>query len=159
MPHPLSVTYRTPSERQRIIESRPLARVRRFASLLNWHGLQLETCTIESEERDETSRRLPLVVTYYMTTQLGFHLQVNQREANSPLDLWATVVGWRLSMPAMPFLPFELFEDDRALAGEAERLRPQLDRRLWKSRNWRKDFLRKNPVPKQFFGPYLELHP
>jgi hypothetical protein len=145
MSQPPSVTYRTPSERQRIIESRPLARVRRFASLLNWHGLQLETFTIESDELDELGQPVPLVWTDYITPDRKFNLQIHQQEVNSPTKLRACVVCDRYRVYPREQHSFELFDDDRLLAAEAERLRPLLDRRLYRSRAWRKELLRRQP--------------
>ena len=117
-----------------IFESKPIARMQGFASLLGWNGLQLERIALTPEEN---AGQFPAgLVVYYETTDVRFGLQINELRDAAPYTHQAIVRAERYKILRTPWQAFTLFEDNAALEMEAKRLRPMLDRRLFKDRKW-----------------------
>jgi hypothetical protein len=119
-------------EHRKILNSKPLARIRRFASLLGWNGLQLEYIRFSPEEIVKYNVPSSGIITNYMTTDLKFNLQINELPNGQSHTHQATIKADRYGIRNIGWRPFEMFEDDQQLIQEVERLRPWLDRRLYK---------------------------
>jgi len=115
-----------------ILMTKPHARMRRFAELLNWRGLQMEWIIYAREEIAWQSVPEPYVVTYYITSDVKFNLQINEKPDGQSLTHQATVKADRYGIRDVGWHPFTLFDNDKELLGEAERLRPWIDRRTYK---------------------------
>ena len=122
----------TPEQRQ-TLQSKPLERMRRFASLLNWKGLQLEWHIIPPEE--DQPPKITDIIAFYLTPDIKFNLQINESPSGQSVTNQASVVAFRYGILNIGWHPFTLYEDDDALRTEAERLRPCLDRKRFKSRS------------------------
>jgi len=122
----------TPEQRQ-TLQSKPLERMRRFASLLNWRGLQLEWHIVPPEE--DQPPKITDIISYYITTNSKLYLQINEIPLGQSVTHEASVVAFRYGILNIGWHPFTLYEDDDALRAEAERLRTYLDRKLFKSRS------------------------
>lgn len=120
----------TPEQRQ-TLQSKPLERMRRFASLLNWRGLHLEWHIIPPEE--DQPPKITDIISYYITTNSKLYLQINEIPLGQSVTHQASVVAFRYGIINIGWHPFTLYEDDDALLAEAERLRPCLDRKRFKS--------------------------
>lgn len=107
--------------------------MRWFASLLNWHGLELEWVRFSDEDavryRGVPERRIQV---YYVTTDQEFHIQINGLD--HPRLYQATVGPFRygISQVKIGWHRFELFDDDTKLMAEAQRLKPFLDRQQFR---------------------------
>lgn len=132
-------------EQRRISDSKPIHRMRYFASLLNWHGLQLERVSLSPEEVAELGISSPGIITYYMTTDCKFNLQINEAPIGQAVTHQATVKADRYSISSVGWHPFTMFDDDHELRCEAERLRPWLDRKLYRDRRWLRKFKDTHP--------------
>lgn len=132
-------------EQQRYLESRPIDRLRQFASMLYWHGLQLNYHLMPPHTPGISETDDPLIV-YFATTHWKFYLQINERGGHdAQLTHCATVVSFGYGLRPYEFQSFTLFDDPLQLAAEADRLRPLLDRRYWRRKSWRKSFLLAHP--------------
>lgn len=120
-------------EQWHILNSKPLERMRRFASLLNWRGLQLEWHIVSPEEGELP--KITDIIAFYMTPDLKFNLQINEIPLGQSVTHQASVVAFRYSILNIGWHRFALHEDDEVLRAETERLRPWLDRKLFKSRS------------------------
>jgi len=133
-------------EQSRILAAKPLARVRRFAALLNWHGLQLLTHVFAADEVEELYRPPLGILFWYMTPDVKFNLQINEHPLGQSITHQASVKAIRYGVSNNGWHPFVLSERDDELHSEAERLRSKLDRRLWKNSKWRREFAANHPV-------------
>src|SRR5687767_10591358 len=94
----------THPELQRILEAQPYLRMRHFAEMLGWRGLQMFKC------QDE---RIPGgLLMYYTTSDQKFNLQINARERLSTTLFQACVVAERYRIVHTDWHRFELFTDD-----------------------------------------------
>lgn len=118
--------------------------MRRFAAFLHWHGLQLERVLFTDDEIRKWNMP-PTGITYYMTTDPKFNLQISEFESAPPFTHQATIKADRYGISNVGWHPFTLFEDGDKLRAEAERLRPWLDRVLYKNRKWLRDFKVNHP--------------
>lgn len=132
-------------EQQRYLESRPINRLRQFASMLHWHGLQLNYLLITPDTPGFDNTDDPLIV-WFATPQWKFCLHINERSGHdAPLTHCAAVVPFGYGLRPDVFQSFTLFDDPHQLAAEADRLRPLLDRRYWRRKSWRQSFLLAHP--------------
>lgn len=121
------------SQAQRaIVLAKPYWRMRWFASLLSWHGLQLQWLRLN----DIDAVRWPnvpdaKVLVYYATTDREFHIQINELPDRPSLHQ-ATIGPFRYGIGHVGWHRFDLFDDDADLIAEAQRLKPFLDRRLFR---------------------------
>jgi hypothetical protein len=131
------------TEQQRILSSKPIGRMRWFASLLSWHGLQLQWLPFSADEMAKWG--FPGVVAFYMTPDEKFNLQVNEYPIGQSVTHHATIKARRYGIRDIGWHAFTLFDGDDELRSEAGRLRPWLDRELYKSRHWRRQFKALHP--------------
>lgn len=129
-------------EQRRIFSSRPIARTRRFASLLNWRGLQLKRILFSADEIEKWTAPPTGIIAYYKTSDPKFNLQINEIPAGHPVTYHATIIADHYGISNIGWHPFTLFDEDDDLRREAARLRPWLDRRLYKNREWLRKFKR-----------------
>lgn len=122
------------AEQQRILDTRPLARMRPFAAMLNWRGLQLERLIFTPDQIAKWDVPASGIITFYMTTDWKFNLQINELNAGSGFTHQGAVKPDRYGLRATDWIPFTLYEDDDALRREADRVRPWLDRRIYRNR-------------------------
>lgn len=80
-----------------------------------------------------------------MTPDLKFNLQVNENPIGQSVTHQATIKADRYGIRNIGWHHFTLFDDDNELSCEAERLRPWLDRNLYKNRRWLREFKAKHP--------------
>ena len=132
-------------EQWAIFNSKPIARMRWFASLLNWRGLQLERVVFTDEQIAEWNVPQSGIVTYYMTPDLKFNLQINETPNGQSVTHQATIKADRYGIANIGWHPFTLNEENDSLRAEAERLRPWLERNNYKNRKWLRQFKRENP--------------
>ena len=132
-------------EQLRVFHSKPIHRMRWFASLLYWHGLQQERIVFSPDESTEFNIPEPGIITFYMTTDWKFNLQINETPIGQSVTHQATIKADRHGIRDIGWHPFTLFDDDAALKREADRLRPWLDRRLHKDRKWLRAFKQDHP--------------
>ena len=132
-------------DHRQLLNSKPLARMRYFASLLGWNGLQLEYKTFSPDEIAKYGCPATGILTYYMTTDFKFNLQINEVTTGQALAHQATIKADRYGICNIGWHPFDLSENDQQLMQEVERLRPWLDRQLYKNASWRRTFKRKFP--------------
>lgn len=122
--------------RQRaIVLAEPRWRMRWFASQLNWNGLNLEWVRFSDED---ALRGIGVAESkihiYYLTTNLRFSIQINKLH-NHP-RLYQASVGperYGICQIDIDWHRFELFDDDAQLEAEARRLKPFLDRQLFRN--------------------------
>jgi hypothetical protein len=133
------------AEQHRILSSKPLGRMRWFASLLGWHGLQLELILFAQDEIAKWNVPASGLIVFYMTTDWKFNLQINERPTGQAGTHQATIKADRYGIKNIGWHPFTLFDDDDDLRREAERLRPWLDRNLYKNRRWLRLFKTRYP--------------
>ncbi len=133
------------AEQHRILTSKPIARMRWFASLLNWHGLELSHHIFSSDEIARWNFHASGILVTYMTPDLKFNLQINENPVGQTVTYQATIKAERYGIVHIGWHPFTLFNDDNALRREAERLSPWLDRRSYKNRKWLRNFEAQHP--------------
>lgn len=133
-------------EQSRILAAKPIARMRRFAALLNWQGLKIFYHFFSPGEDAGTSVPNTRFIVWYMTSDEKFNLQINEHPIGQSLTHQASVKAIRYGISNNGWHPFVLGDGDDELRSEAERLRSKLDRRLWKNRSWRRDFIAGHPV-------------
>ena len=121
----------------RTLERQPLLRMQRFAELLGWRGLQLDCIRDPKVEGG--------VFISYMTSDWKFNLQINTQPHGQMRFHAATVKAERYRFSGLPFQSFELFDDEGCLQKEADRLRPLLARRNFKTPAWRRRFAAEHP--------------
>jgi len=117
---------------------RPKGRLREFAALLGWNGLELFL-----HHSDDHG-----VIPWYQTPDEKFNLQINENPIGQTKQYHATVKADRYGITAVEFVPFELFDDQASFESEAARVLPELSRSNWKSKTWRNARLRKPGVIK-----------
>lgn len=120
-------------EQQAIVLAKPYWRMRWFASLLSWNGLQLEWLrVIEAGAARRPGVAESEVLVYYATTDREFHIQINELPDRPTLHQ-ATIGPLRYGIgPHVGWHRFELFDDDARLIAEAQRLKPFLDRQQFR---------------------------
>ena len=133
------------TEQLRILSSKPIGRMRWFASLLNWHGLELSHHVFSSDEIARWNFHASGILVTYMTCDLKFNLQINEHPIGQIVTHQATIKAERYGIVHIGWHSFTLFEDDEELRREAERLRPWLDRKLYKSKAWLREFKARHP--------------
>ena len=112
----------------------PCWRMRWFASLLNWNGLELGWVRFSDEDASRwASVPASRILVHYVTTDQEFHIQINGLP-DHPRIYQATVGPFRygISQTKIGWHRFELFGDRNKLAAEAERLKPLLDRQQFR---------------------------
>jgi hypothetical protein len=135
----------TPEQLQ-LRNAKPLFRMRRFAQLLNWRGLQLEWTCLSAEVLAQYPKwPRSGIVFWYITTDEKFNLQINELPEGGEHTHQATVKAERYRICNTGWNPFTLFNDDESLAREADRLRPLCDRDLFKNRAWARQFRMEHP--------------
>src|SRR5215469_6370422 len=83
---------RLTSEQRAIVRAKPYWRMRRFASMLNWHGLRLEWIRFrEGEAFLGLTVPESKILLFYRTTDQEFHIQIN--ELPEGRDLYNAAVG------------------------------------------------------------------
>jgi hypothetical protein len=127
---------------QRILSVQPLYRMRLFASLLGWKGLQLEHFRWKQEDDHESALGVAI---YYTTTDVKFNLQINCQPHGQIRHYRATIKADRYGIISVGWHDFELHEDDQRLFAEVERLKPWLRRDQFKDRAWRRQFIAQHP--------------
>jgi hypothetical protein len=132
-------------EQRRILDSKPIWRMRRFAALLNWHGLQMSHHLLSAEDIERLNFHPSGIIVYYMTPDLKFNLQINENPVGQTVTHQATIKASRYGIIHIGWHDFSLFEDDDNLKREAERLRPWLDRNLYKNKAWLREFKARPP--------------
>lgn len=105
---------------------RPLERMRKFASLLDWNGLQLFGASWGDTR-----------IYLYQTPDDKFNLQINEAPDGQVEEHKATIKACRYGIVHIEWVPFTLFDDAVALQNEARRVYPLLSRSKWKSKAWR----------------------
>jgi len=141
MPY-LSDLGRLTIEQRALILSKPIWRMRRFAAMLGWNGLQLEWIRLSPEEAASPNCS---VVAYYLTTDQKLRIQINEIPAGQSRFHQAIVVASRNGIGVFDWHKFELFDDDDSLAAEADRLRPWLDRQQFRNPKRRAIFKKEHP--------------
>ena len=112
---------------------RPKARLRQFATLLGWNGLEL--FLHHSKEHG--------IIPWYQTTDDKFNLQINENPIGQTAQYQATVKAERYGITAIDWVPFELFNDQSSFESEAARILVYVSRANWKTKTWRNDRLLK----------------
>lgn len=131
------------SEIRRVLEGQPLGRMRLFASLLGWNGLQLEH--VRLPEGSVAVDGNVGVLVYYMTTDPKFNLQINVHPSGQARHYHATVKAERYRITNVGWHDFELTDDNQSLLAEAEQLKPWLYRPQFKNREWCREFIKAHP--------------
>lgn len=134
------------SDQQRIFDSKPIARMRRFAELLHWRGLQLERLLFTEDDIVRYNAPPIGILVFFCTPDNKFNLQINERPAGDPFTHQATVKAERYGILNIGWHPFTLYEDEPRLIAEATRLAPVLERNQYKNRHWRNGFVREEFV-------------
>ena len=132
-------------EQWAIFNSKPIGRMRWFASHLNWRALQLERIIFSQDEIEKWNVPDSGIITYYMTPDLKFNLQINETPNGQSCTHQATIKADRYGIGNIGWHPFTLHEDDASLLGEVERLRPWLERNQYKNRKWLRQFKSEHP--------------
>lgn len=78
-------------EQRRVFASKPIDQMRRFAAFLHWHGLQLERLLFTDDEIRKWNLPPAGIITYYMTTDPKFNLQINELASTPPFTHQATI--------------------------------------------------------------------
>lgn len=106
--------------------------MRWFASLLNWHGLQLQWLKlIDLEATRWPNAPDSKVLVYYVTTDREFHIQISEIPDRPSLHQ-ATIGPFRYGIGQNRWHRFDLLDDDADLIVEAHRLKPFLDRQQFR---------------------------
>lgn len=118
--------------------------MQQFAELLDWRGLRLRYVCLRE---DEAARAIVPsgVVIFYQTTDDKFNLQINTYPHGQCRQHQATVKAERYGIGHVGWHEFELFDDDDAVRHEADRLRPWLDRRMFRDVDRRRQLLIAHP--------------
>lgn len=129
-----------------LVLSKPYWRMRQFASLLGWRGLVLSWTRITDEEAkcSPTPPKTRLFV-YYVTTDERFRIQINELPAGQSRYYQAAIAPFHYRISQTEWHPFELFDNDAALIGEAERLRGFLHRQRFRDPVQRAAFKKAHP--------------
>ena len=128
-----------PSEVSAYLAAKPLICLRDLAAALDWHGLQLHTCTVPG------SKSWPVV--YYLTTDLKFNLQINEvPNSGEPIEYQATVKAERYGILHTKWIRFTLPDSPEAFAAAVANLRPLVWRGNFKSRQWLRDIKQTDQV-------------
>ena len=102
------------------------------------------SCTLLTDEEMKTFGRWKAGIAYaYVTPDLKFNIHIHELD-KPPFTHKVTVVSERYGFWG-PSHPFTLFEDNEKLIEEAKRLKPLVDRKLFKNKKWRDQFLQENP--------------
>ncbi len=80
-----------------------------------------------------------------LTTDEKFNLQINENPLYQSVTHQATIKAARYGIKHIGWHPFTLYDDDGRLIDEVERLRPWLDRKLFKNRQWLREFKLNHP--------------
>ena len=128
-----------------ILAAKPIGKMQRLASFLNWRGLRLEYIVFTPEEIARWNVPESGIIAYYVTTDRRCNLQINEIPSGQSLTHQASITADRYGIRNVGWHPFTLFDDDNDLRTEAERLRPWLDRRLYKNAEWLRAFKRNHP--------------
>ena len=109
-----------------------ILKLREFAELLGWRGLQ--ACTVDLDGRE---------ITWFETTDKKFYLQINPQPVGSRNHFRATVIATRYGLPldAVGFHDFDLQDEKMSLKVSSEDLYPILGRRNFKNKPWRNHLL------------------
>ena len=96
----------TPEQRQ-TLQSKPLERMRRFASLLNWRGIELEWIVFEPSEREKNDT-IPTsgIIAFYLTPDIKFNLQINESPSGQSVTHQATIKASRYGIRDIGWHPF-----------------------------------------------------
>ena len=129
-------------ELNRALAAQPLPRMRLFASLLGWNGLQLEHVRLTNSEQAKVGSG---VVIFYMTTDPKFNLQINTFPHGQCRHHRATVKAERYRIINVGWQDFDLPDDDQLLLAEIDRLKPWLYRPQFKKREWCRQFIKAHP--------------
>lgn len=117
-----------------IVLAEPCWRMRWFASLLNWNGLELEWIRFSDEDALRYAG-VPdsRILVYYATKDQKFNIQINGLP-DHPRLYQASVGPFRygICQVKIGWHRFELFDDDGELQVEARRLTPFLNRRQFR---------------------------
>jgi hypothetical protein len=122
------------AEQQRILASKPIWRMRRFAAFLNWHGLELSHHILSAEDIERLNFHASGIIVAYMTPDLKFNIQINENPIGQTVMYRATIKADRYGIVHVGWHDFKLFEYNDDLRREAERLGPWLDRALYKNK-------------------------
>lgn len=131
-------------EQRAIVFAEPRWRMRWLASQLNWNGLELEWVRFTDEDA-LLDKRVPdsRILIYYVTMDKEFHIQINK--IHDYPGLYQATVGpfrYRISQVKIGWHRFELFDEDDRIKEELRRLKPHLDRQLfrdpWRRAAWKK---------------------
>lgn len=141
------------SEQRQIVLTRPFWRMRWFASLLGWRGLQLSWLRLSDENLAKSKMSVEdaklywpgMILIHYQTTDVEFKIQINEQSPHNSCRYKATVGPHRYGLAFVGWHPFELFKSDADLVAEAERLRPVLDRQQYRNPIRRARFKRAHP--------------
>ncbi len=125
------------TRRREIVARQPLARMQYFASLLGWRGLRLFSHRIPAEAIVPEVNIPDGIVIYYCTSDVKFSLQINANPHGQTRFHSATVRADRYGILHTGWHPFELFDDEEPLIAEAQRLKSNLGRHLFRDRQWR----------------------
>jgi hypothetical protein len=124
---------------------KPYWRLRWFASLLGWKGLRQEWIDFGDDELAAAR-----IVVWYETTDKKFSIQINENPIGQSRQYEAAILSWRYGIGPIGWNqggwhPFELFDGDRALRAEADRLRPRLGRQQFRNAKLRAAFRAQHP--------------
>ena len=133
-----------PSDIQRTLATQPLARMQQFAELLGWRGLRLGHVRLCDDEAARADAPDGMVI-FYQTTDEKFNLQINTYPHGQCRQHRATVKAERYGIRHVGWHEFELLDDPDKLRQEADRLRPWLDRRLFRDAKRRRQFKLAHP--------------
>lgn len=129
-----------------VVLSKPYWRIRWFAALLGWKGLRMEWIDFGDQEPLTAAR----IVVWYETTDKKLSIQINENPIGQSRHYEAAILSWRYGIGPRAWNqggwhPFELFDDDRALMAEADRLRPRLGRQQFRDAKLRAAFKAQQP--------------
>lgn len=134
------------AEQRAIVTSAPYWRLRWFASLLGWNGLRMDWITFtEAEAAKSDTVPASRILVSYGTTGKEFRIQINEKPGGQTRHYQAMVGPFRYGIRAVGWHPFELFDDERALVDEAERLRPWFARDQFRDPKRRAAFKAQRP--------------
>jgi hypothetical protein len=117
-----------------------LWQLREFAERLGWRGLCVHRTTLPPA----IARTPAETITFYSTPDSKFFLQINEHPPGQSAHFQATVLAERYAIGVIGWLPFSITSAESPEV-EAERLAPQLSRRLFRDVTWRRRFLLENP--------------
>jgi hypothetical protein len=132
-------------EHRQILASKPIERIRRFAALLGWKGLQPYRIRFTTDEIAKWDVPGCGLLVSYVTTDKRFFLQINETKPWGAGGHQASIAADRYDIGSIGWHPFELFDDDARLKLEADRVRPWLDRRNYRNPVLRREFKRHHP--------------